>query len=213
MATNKSNSKAKNTTTKKKGSNTKGAQDEIPTKKIIAFSSGIFLLFIALFLIVAFTSFLFSGSDDCGNLGNEPSNFNSSALFADNVKVENACGKLGLISAVYIFNGTFGLASYLIPVFLVLLALHLIGSYKFNLLKIFITTAVAMIWMSFVLAVFSPNSNSVVSLGGAHGRALQDMLVNQIGNVGVYIIIVISIILFLVFCLLFVLFQFFSVFH
>ena len=199
MATNKSNSKAKNTTTKKKGSNTKGAQDEIPTKKIIAFSSGIFLLFIALFLIVAFTSFLFSGSDDCGNLGNEPSNFNSSALFADNVKVENACGKLGLISAVYIFNGTFGLASYLIPVFLVLLALHLIGSYKFNLLKIFITTAVAMIWMSFVLAVFSPNSNSVVSLGGAHGRALQDMLVNQIGNVGVYIIIVISIILFLVF--------------
>ncbi len=199
MATNKSNSKAKNATAKKKGGNSKTKQDEIPTKKIISFSSGIFLLFIALFLMVAFTSFLFSGSDDCGNLGYEPSNFNSTALFADNVKVENACGKLGLISAVYIFNGTFGLASYLIPFFLVLVALHLIGSYKFNLLKIFLYSAVAMIWMSFVMAVFSPNSSSVVSLGGAHGRSLQHMLVNQIGNVGVYIIIIVSIILFLVF--------------
>ena len=199
MATNKTNTKAKSSSSKKKTGKNKGGQEDIPTRKIVMFSSGIFLLFVALFLMVAFTSFLFSGSEDCGNLGNEPSNFNTGALFADNVKVDNACGKLGLISAVYIFNGTFGLASYLIPVFLLLLALHLIGSYKFNLLKIFIYTAVAMIWLSFVFAVFSPSSSSVVSLGGAHGRFLQHSLVNQIGNVGVYIIIIVSIILFLVF--------------
>lgn len=198
MATNKTNAKAKNPSSKKKNGKNKGAQDDIPTRKIVLFSSGIFLFFVALFLMVAFTSFLFSGSEDCGNLGNEPSNFNTGALFADNVKVDNACGKLGLISAVYIFNGTFGMASYLIPVFLLLLALHLIGSYKFNLFKIFIYTAVAMIWLSFVFAVFSPSSSSVVSLGGAHGRLLQHSLVNHIGNVGVYIIIIVSIILFLV---------------
>ena len=199
MAAKGNNSKAKSPSTKKKAGKTKGGQEDIPTKKIVTFSCGIFLLFVSLFLMVAFTSFLFSGSGDCGNLGNEPSNFNTQALFADNVKVDNACGKLGLISAVYVFNGTFGLASYLIPVFMLLLALHLIGSYKFNLFKIFITTAVVMIWMSFVLAVFSPATSSVVSLGGAHGRFLQHSLVNHIGTVGVYIIIIISIILFLVY--------------
>ena len=198
MATNKTNTKPKNAS-KKKGTKAKGEQDNIPTKNMISFLVGIFLLFVALFLLVAFTSFLFSGSGDCGNLGYEPDNFNMKALFADNVKVDNACGKLGLISAVYIFNGTFGLASYLIPIFLILLALHLIGSYKFNLFKTFLTTAVVMIWLSFVLAVFSPSSNSVVSMGGKHGRFLQDALVNQIGNWGVYTIIIVSIILFLVY--------------
>ena len=199
MATNKTNTKAKNNSAKKKGGKAKQTQQDIPNKKIIAFFSGIFLLFIALFLLVAFISFLFSGTDDCGNVGNVPDNFNRRALFSDDVTVNNACGKLGLMAAVYVMNGAFGLASFIIPVFLIMIALHLIGSYKFNLFKAFIISAVMMIWLSFVLAVFSPNSNSAVLFGGEHGRSLFQTLANHIGNVGVYILIIITIILFLVY--------------
>ena len=138
MATNKTNTKAKNNSAKKKGGKAKQTQQDIPNKKIIAFFSGIFLLFIALFLLVAFISFVFSGTDDCGNVGNVPDNFNRRALFSDDVTVNNACGKLGLMAAVYVMNGAFGLASFIIPVFLIMIALHLIGSYKFNLFKAFI---------------------------------------------------------------------------
>ena len=199
MATNRTNTKAKNNSVKKKGGRAKQSQQEIPNKKVFAFFSGIFLLFIALFLLVAFTSFLFSGTDDCGNVGNVPDNFNLRAVFSDDVKVDNACGKLGLMAAVYVMNGAFGLASYIIPIFLIMIALHLIGSYKFNLFKAFIISAVTMIWLSFVFAVFSPSSNSAVLFGGEHGRSLFQTLANHIGNVGVYILIAISIILFLVY--------------
>ena len=48
MAAKKTNSKAKNKT------KSKSTQDDMPTKRIVAFSVGILLLFIALFLIVPF---------------------------------------------------------------------------------------------------------------------------------------------------------------
>ena len=169
MAAKKTNSKAKNKT------KSKSTQDDMPTKRIVAFSVGILLLFIALFLIVAFTSFIFSSSD------------------------KNACGTLGLMAAQNFVNKGFGIASYLIPAFMIVAGLHLIGSYKFNLLKIFVIMAIIMIWLSFVVAVISPDNNSAVSFGGDHGRKLDTLLENVVGKAGVIILIVISILVFLVY--------------
>ena len=169
MTAKKTNSKAKNKT------KSKSTQDDMPTKRIVAFSIGILLLFIALFLIVAFTSFIFSSSD------------------------KNACGTLGLMAAQNFVNKGFGIASYLIPAFMIVAGLHLIGSYKFNLLKIFVIMAIIMIWLSFVVAVISPDNNSAVSFGGDHGRKLDTLLENVVGKAGVIILIVISILVFLVY--------------
>ena len=198
MAVKKQNTKGRATTAKRSKSNKKSA-DELSNKKIILFFSGMVLLFVALFLTVAFTSFFINGDSDCGNLGTLPSNFNSDALFANGVKVDNACGKWGLLAAIYMFNGAFGLASYCIPVFLAMVGLNLIGSYKFNLFKGFLKIAAVMITLSFILTVFSPDSSSPVLLGGDHGRKLQTVVESNVGKAGEYIIIVILVLLFAIY--------------
>ena len=145
---NKTNSKYKNNLSGKKSKNNKKKTNDISNSRKLSFTLGIASLVVALFLFVAFSSFIFSGAADCANYGNSPDGL-SSALSEDGAKVMNACGKWGYLVSVYLVNGGFGIASYFIPLFLILLGLHLIGSYKFNLFKVFVYQCVAMIWISF----------------------------------------------------------------
>lgn len=183
-------------------------KNEISTKRRLAFVFGIILLFIAVFLMIAFTSFVFTGNQDCTLLGIDINNFSKDTLI--NAKsVHNACGKLGLIASYYLINKLFGLASYFIPIFLLLISLNLIGSYKFKLFRIFLIFAILMVWLSFVFEVFSrfvfevfsPQTEmySFISLGGAHGRALHTKLFNLMGPTGVYFIVIMSAIALLVY--------------
>ncbi len=189
---NKTNSKYKNNLSGKKSKNNKKKTNDISNSRKLSFTLGIASLVVALFLFVAFSSFIFSGAADCANYGNSPDGL-SSALSEDGAKVMNACGKWGYLVSVYLVNGGFGIASYFIPLFLILLGLHLIGSYKFNLFKVFVYQCVAMIWISFLASVFSPATNSHVMFGGKHGRTLQTILENAVGKAGIYLIVIITI--------------------
>lgn len=191
-------SSSNNNRTKRNGKKQKNNTNEVPTKRMIGFTFGILLLFLSIFIIIAFTSFIFSGEEDCALFGNAPSSMNVSAIFnADSV--HNACGKLGLLASVYLINGLFGLASYFIPLYMLLVGLNMIGSYKFKLFKSFMIICLIMIWLSFILAVFSPQSDSFISLGGIHGRSMQTKIDKLLGPTGVYITVILSIIAILIY--------------
>ena len=187
MTYRRNNIKSKNSNSNKDKKSKNNMQNEIPSKRVIGFLLGVILLFISIFLLIAFTSFLLSGQEDIANLNNNTG------------IVKNACGKFGLWASNYMINDLFGIASFFIPFFLLLVGLNLMGSYKFKLFKVFIYTSFFMIWLSFVLSVLAPETESYVSLGGKHGRTLQTMLGNIIGPTGLYLLIIISIVSFLVF--------------
>lgn len=193
MANSSTNSKYKKNQTKKKSAKNKNNANDIPKSRKFGFALGIACIVVALFLFVAFTSFIFSGANDCESYGNSPDSLNTQALSSNDEHVHNAGGKFGFIAAVYLVNGGFGIASFFIPLFLILLGLHLVGSYKFNLFKMFLWQCIAMIWISFLAAVFSPASYSTVLFGGKHGRAVQTILENAVGIIGVYLIVAVTI--------------------
>ena len=197
---NKISKSATKNTSRTSNRSSKKSNNEISTKRRVAFVFGIILLFIAVFLIIAFTSFVFTGETDCTLLGFDTNSFNKDTLV--NAKsIHNACGKLGFFISYYMINNLFGVASYIIPIFLLLISLNLIGSYKFKLFRLFIVFSILMIWLSFVMEVFSPKTDSFafISLGGAHGRALHTKLFNLMGTTGVYFALIISSIAILVY--------------
>ena len=80
MASKSTNSKYKNNSSKSKSKKNKKGGNNIPKSRKISFLFGIVSLVLALFLFVAFTSFIFSGAEDCQRFGNTPDYLNSAAL-------------------------------------------------------------------------------------------------------------------------------------
>lgn len=202
MATKTNNTKPKSSSTrstnspKKSGRQSKQAinDESIPRSKVIKFIIGLLIIFYAIFLIVSFSSYLFSGAEDYSLCTSE---------FPEGMKVSNVGGKLGLYSAFFFINNGFGLASYLIPVFLIISGLYLIGSIKVRLLPVFVKMAIMMIWLSFVLAVIAKllpfTEDSHISLGGSHGDFIHAKISDVVGEVGVYCILLLTTILYLVY--------------
>lgn len=163
----------KKTDSKKKTTKQKNKKEDISTKRTIAFIAGLFVLALSVFLIVAFASFIANGGSE----------------------EKNACGSLGITASQTLFNGTFGIATFFIPVYLIMVGLNLVGSYNFKLLKSFILFSLLMIWTSFFAAVVTPEINSSVLYGGEHGRHLQTLITKQLGEAGVYLTLIITAIL------------------
>ena len=185
-------SKKPNTT--RKSSKKKDVKDEerIPRSKVIKFVIGMVLMCYALFLIASFTSYIYSGAHDYSM---------AESGIPEGMKVSNVCGKAGLKSAFFFINNGFGLASFIIPVFLLLFSLWLIGSIKVRMFTMFVKSALLLIVISFVLSVIAKilPITGHVKLGGNCGDALHTQLVDVVGDIGVYLIIVLAIVFMLVY--------------
>ena len=200
----KTNTKAK-TTSKTKGGkassgNGKGRNEEVISRwKIARVIIGMVLMFISVFMILSFSSYIYSGAQDfsfCEGLQNGD-------VLDESIKIKNAGGKFGLMMSFFFINEQFGLASYLIPIFLIFLSLQLIGSFKFKIFKLFVKLALLMVWLSIVLAVVSKWIPGIeechVKLGGGHGDRIHALLINAVGEVGTYGIILLSTLIVLIY--------------
>ena len=200
----KTNTKAK-TTSKTKGGkassgNGKGRNEEVISRwKIARVIIGMVLMFISVFMILSFSSYIYSGAQDfsfCEGLQNGD-------VLDESIKIKNAGGKFGLMMSFFFINEQFGLASYLIPIFLIFLSLQLIGSFKFKMFKLFVKLALLMVWLSIVLAVVSKWIPGIeechVKLGGGHGDRIHALLINAVGEVGTYGIILLSTLIVLIY--------------
>ncbi len=162
-----------------------------------SFCVGLLIGVVALFMLVAFVSYLFTGEADYSLLESHTDPLNSG------LRYRNVCGSWGAIVAFFFLNDLFGLASFIIPPYLIILAMRMMRIFKFTLLRKFILFSVLMLWASVFLAAFGylfPYfEGSFVKLGGNHGIQVVKFLTQLVGTPGLLAVLVVTAVLYLIY--------------
>lgn len=146
------------------------------------FIFGIILFALAVYLMIAMISYLYTGEADQSILENmRPGEWTNS-----HQEFSNYCGSLGAIISYILITLNFGLPSFLIPVFMFSVALQLMKVYKINLWKWFLCTMLVMIWSSITFAkIITPiMGDNIYNAGGDHGLYCVQKLENIVGPPG-----------------------------
>ncbi len=169
--------------------------DKIFHNERINFVLGFCLLFIAGYLVWAFVSYFATGAAD-QSLIEAP---RSGEILNQQKEFQNACGSIGAYAAWFFIKRCFGLAAFLIPVFLLLLSVNLMRAYKVSLLKWFMCLTIVMIWASVTFAKFlSPLfEEACFNPGGDHGVAICQQTEGLIGAPGLTALLALTAIAFL----------------
>jgi len=159
---------------------------------------GFLILGLAIFFILSFISYFSTGAADQSMIedAREGELLNQDVVFA------NTCGKLGAYCAWFFIKGCFGISAFLIPIFMILLGVHMIKAYRVNLLKWFMSLMIIMIWASVTFSTVSPYLYPVIgdtffNLGGDHGLYISEWIGNLVGVPGLVIVLVLTAIIFL----------------
>lgn len=153
------------------------------THKIIGF----ILLFLAVFLFLSFTSYLFTWKDDQDKVLKGASGF----LFDINLEVSNMLGRLGAWTAHGFFYGSFGIAAYLFCTFFFVLGVNMLFSKAvFSVTKNikYILVGLLILPVSFSFAL----SSYPFPWGGAIGNYAEAWLHSFVGTIGTGIILCIA---------------------
>lgn len=161
----------------------------------IDFSMGFILLGISIFLICAMVSYFVTGEADQSLV----IQLRPGELISSSHLFKNVCGSTGAVVSHLLITRCFGLASFLIPVFMILASLHLIRAYKVNLMKWFMCTMIVMIWLSVFFAKFLTPimDDEVFNPGGDHGAMCCQFLDGVIGSPGLMAVLSIVAVIFL----------------
>lgn len=155
-------------------------------KELTGFSIGILLLVFAFFLLFAFASYIYSGRHDFDILENPIDTDIVNPV--DAPVFMNVCGSLGAKVAYFFLDKTFGLASFIIPVFLVMLGMRLMRVYKVRIVRWFILLSLLLVWTSVFLAAMAGMmpvfDESFINPGGNHGKFVANWLTSLIGRPG-----------------------------
>ena len=149
----------------------------------------------AIYMVIAMVSYLSTGQADQSMLeGMRPGEWTNT-----NHEFTNYCGSLGALLSYFLITANFGLPSFLIPAFLLLVSLQLMRAYRMNLLKWFFGMALVMVWTSVTFAKFITPfmSNQVYNPGGNHGLFCVQKLENLIGPPGLTAVLLIVALAFL----------------
>ncbi len=151
------------------------------------FIIGLVLLIFAVYLLLSFTSFFFTGASD-QSIVTDPE---PGELISTDHNIQNSGGARGAILAEFLINRCFGFASYFIVLFLIVTGLRLMKAYSFRLWKWFLSCTLLMIWISIFLGFFFNNNitNSFIYPGGLHGYKVSQWLCSQIGQIGVVLLL------------------------
>ena len=160
----------------------------------INFVLGLLLLLIAGYLIWAFVSYLVTGVAD-QSLIETP---RDGEILNEHHEFQNACGSIGAYASWFFIKRCFGLSAFLIPIFLLLLAVNMMRAYKVGLLKWFMCLTIVMIWGSITAAKFLTPffENACFNPGGDHGLAVCQQIEGLIGTPGLTAILALTAIAF-----------------
>ena len=169
--------------------------DTIFHNEKLNFTLGLLLAGVAVFLSLAFVSYLSTGAADQSMI-EDP---REGEILNQNHEFMNTCGSFGAWCSWYFIKRCFGLPAFLIPLFLLLLGVHLTKAYKVNLMKWFLSLMILMVWasvaMSLLLAPFF--TETCYSPGGDHGLYVCHYLGNIVGTPGLTAILALTAIAFL----------------
>ncbi|MCQ2127729.1 MAG: DNA translocase FtsK [Bacteroidaceae bacterium] len=156
------------------------------------FSTGAAFVVIALFVIIAYFSFLFNGGADQSFLaaGQEAA--------AEAGQVANSMGTLGARASETFVNGWFGLSSILLPVLLLAIGLRMMSIAHFKIVGWCISCIFLTVWLSLFLQLVLGGimGKSFIIPGGMHGRNLLEFLKIHIGVPGVVLLLAFTMLIF-----------------
>ena len=165
----------KTTRKKKTVSSKKQAKDFVSNAKVI-YADGrtriilaALMLFFAVFITLAFVSYLTDGTSDQSQIGITNASNNSS-------------GSMGLIVANLFIYKWFGIASFSIVFILVVLALNFIKIKLISVGSVLKYSIAATLWISVTLSFIF--GNNFLILGGAHGYYISTWLISVLGATG-----------------------------
>lgn len=163
----------------------------------ISFVIGLIFLIITIYLLLAFTSFFFTGGADQSLLDSVRVN----EIGAATNQYQNYAGEQGARISSFLINGCFGVASYLILVLLAVTGLRLMRIHPFRLWKWFIGCSLLLIWLSvfFAFVTIDQVGNSFINWGGMHGYNVSMWLIAQIGTPGVWLLLLFTALCFLIY--------------
>lgn len=161
------------------------------------FVIGLISVIFAVYLLLAFTSFFFTGAADQSILDNQQ----PGELMQTANHVKNYAGARGAQLAEFLINECFGLAAYFIILFLAIMGMKLMKAYQFRVWKWFMSCSILLIWFSVTLGfVFNgPFGDSFIYPGGLHGYNVSNWLISQIGMPGLALLLLITAVLFFVY--------------
>ena len=147
------------------------------------FVLGLMSVIFAVYMLLSFSSFLFTGGSDQSVLAHPV----SGELSSSNTHIENYTGAQGAQLAEFLMNRCFGIPAFFLVVFFIVLGMHLMQAYEMRLKKWFLGCFVSMYWWSIALGfVFSGLfGDTFIYPGGLHGYRLSEWLEAQIGAPGV----------------------------
>lgn len=165
--------------------------------EVTLFGMGLILVTAALFMLVAFVSYIFTGQADYSLLEQTEDPLN------ETLQYKNVCGSWGAITAYFFINDLFGLASFIIPPYLIIVGMRMMKIFKFTLLRKFLLASFLIIWLSVFLTAFGFLmpwlDDTFLNLGGNHGVRVVNYLVRVVGFPGLTSLLVLYAICYLVY--------------
>ena len=163
----------------------------------VHFVIGLMLVIFSVYLLLAFSSFFFTGAADQSIIDSG----NPADLSVVDNHVKNYAGSRGAQLASYLINDCFGISSFFILVFLVVAGLKLMRVRVVRLWKWFIGCTLLLVWFSvfFGFAFMEHYQDSFIYLGGMHGYNVSRWLISQVGVPGVWMILLITAICFFIY--------------
>ena len=165
--------------------------DNMTRGEVIRFGTGAVILLLSCFIILCIVSHLFTAPQDNMFQGQE------------GWHAQNWMGAWGLYTARFFIDQCWGVASVLIPVFMLTASLRIMQVYRVRLWKWFLNCTVLMVWLSAAGSVIQPllsgTDINYVNLGGSIGQTEIQLLTDKTGEFGMYIILLVLAIIYLIY--------------
>ena len=158
----------------------------------VQFVFGLLFAAFAVFLLSSFISFFSKGASDHSVI---------EMASAVDASVVNTSGKSGAVVAKYLINDCFGWASLVFLPLVVLVAIRMMRLANFKLGRWVVYGFFTIVWSSLLFSfVFGDLlEQNYVSPGGAHGDFLKALFIENIGVVGLILLLVVSLLLFMIY--------------
>ncbi len=159
------------------------------------FVLGLILVLLSIYVVVCFISFFSTGGVDqsilCESRVGEWLNSHH--------EYKNYCGSFGAIIAWTLMGLNFGLSAFLIPVFIVILGLHLMNIKRFSMWRWFIGLTFVMVWCSIAFAKLLTPILGMLTFnpGGEHGVFIVEKIENLVGAPGLIALLLLTALIFL----------------
>ena len=153
----------------------------------VRFVLGLLVVLFSVYLLLAFTSFFFTGAADQSIIENAT----EAELAAVDNGVKNYAGSRGAQLSSYLINDCFGLGAFFILIFLAATGFRLMKVGRVRLWRWFVGCTVLLVWFSvfFGFAFRDMYQDSFVYPGGLHGYNVANWLESQVGTPGVWLIL------------------------